>query len=239
MNSVMDNIRGAIASGKRMLAVLIDPEKFPVRDTGRFFAGLPVDATHIFVGGSTVETGTAQKVMAWIKEETALPVVLFPGSYSQITNLEDAILFLSLISGRNAEYLIGQHIKAVPVLKDSVAEIIPTGYVLIDGGAVSAVQKVTGTIPLCQNDIEAIVHTAIAGELIGNKLLYLEAGSGAKIPVAPEIILAVKKAVSIPLIVGGGIRSARALEEAYEAGADLVVIGTALEEGSFKTLVWS
>ena len=137
---------------------------------------------------------------------------------------------MSLLSGRNAEYLIGQHVAAAPKLKTTNLEIIPTGYVLVESGAATAVQKVTKTKPLSRNNAEAIVNTALAGALLGLKIIYLEAGSGAKVAISKDIISAVKAALEIPLIVGGGIRTKAALENAYAGGADLVVIGTAFEK---------
>jgi len=159
-----------------------------------------------------------------------LPVVLFPGDVSQISQKADGILFLSLLSGRNPEYLIEQQIKSVPFLKDSSLEILPTGYILIDGQKNTATQKVSNTKPISQENTELILNTALAGEFSGKKLIYLEAGSGAKIPVDTNIINVVNNNLSIPLIVGGGIRSKKQLEIAFNAGADLVVIGTAFEK---------
>ncbi|MFO7719432.1 MAG: geranylgeranylglyceryl/heptaprenylglyceryl phosphate synthase, partial [Gillisia sp.] len=161
------------------------------------------------------------------------PVVLFPGDHTQITELADALLFLSLISGRNPEYLIEQQVKSVEKLRNSSLEIIPTGYILIDGGTNCAVHRVSNTRPIPQFEIETIVNTALAGQYSGKKLIYLEAGSGALISVSEEIISAVKKAIDIPLIVGGGIRSKQHLKRSYEAGADMVVIGTAFENGEY------
>lgn len=139
-------------------------------------------------------------------------------------------MFLTLLSGRNAEYLVGQQIKSISQLKNSNLEIISTGYILIDGGNDSAVSKVTKTEPLSQKNIEVIVHTALAGQFMGAKLIYLEAGSGAKFPVKTEIISEVKKTINIPLIVGGGIKTESQKQAAYNAGADMVVMGTAFED---------
>ena len=165
-----------------------------------------------------------------LKKYTKIPVVLFPGDYSQVTNNADALLFLSLLSGRNPEYLIGQQIKSVPFLKNSTLEIIPTGYILIDGGTNSSVLKVSKTSPISQENIELATATAIAGMYKGKQLIYLEAGSGAKTPVNSQLISEVKKNINIPLIVGGGIRTKKQLANAYNHGADMVVIGTAFEE---------
>ncbi|NNM21913.1 MAG: geranylgeranylglyceryl phosphate synthase family protein, partial [Flavobacteriaceae bacterium] len=149
-----------------------------------------------------------------------------------IIMMADGLLFLSLLSGRNPDYLIGQHLRSVPKLKNSGLEIIPTAYLLIDGGRESAVAKVTQTRPMSQEGVEEIVHTAMAGQFQGAQLIYLEAGSGALHPVGSKIISEVKKHTQIPLIVGGGIRSQAQQEAAYQAGADMVVMGTAFESTS-------
>lgn len=216
-----------------MLAVLIDPDKFEESRSADFLRNLPGATTHIMVGGSTVKTGQTQNVLRRIKRETTLPVLLFPGDYSQITPEADVLLFLSLISGRNPEYLIGQQIKAASMLQNSGMEIVPTGYLLIDGGKETAVQKVTQTLPLSQEDPDTIINIALAGKLSGKRMIYLEAGSGAAFPVGNQIISSVKSAIDLPLIVGGGIRSQTQLEEVYRAGADMAVIGTAFEQGNF------
>ncbi|ALJ05795.1 geranylgeranylglyceryl phosphate synthase [Pseudalgibacter alginicilyticus] len=231
MNTVYKNIQEAISNGDKLFAVLIDPDKFSVGNTSHFIEKVNTSmATHIFVGGSTVAENQTDILVSEIKKYTKLPIVLFPGDVSQITNKADAILFLSLISGRNPEYLIGKHVKAVSKLNNSQLEVISTGYILIESGKETAVEKVTRTKPLLKNKVQNIVDTAKAGELLGMKLIYLEAGSGAKNPIPDSIISEVKKVLHIPLIVGGGIRSKIELDKAFEAGADLVVIGTAFEE---------
>ena len=226
---ILDGIREAMASGKKLLAVLIDPDKFDPSNASDFFTRIPSATTHIFVGGSTVSEGLTREVVKAVKSETSLPIVLFPGDTSQIAEEADGILFLSLISGRNPEYLISQQVKAVPQLKVSGLEVIPTGSLLIDGGKETAVQLVTQTLPLSQERVEEIVHTSLAGQFSGKQLIYLEAGSGALFPVSREVISEVKAAIEIPLIVGGGITTQDQLEEAYEAGADMVVMGTVFE----------
>ncbi|WBL22669.1 geranylgeranylglyceryl/heptaprenylglyceryl phosphate synthase [Zunongwangia sp. HRR-M8] len=234
MPTLLDAIFKASKTKKKLLAVLIDPEKFSAEKYADFIENLPEAVTHVFVGGSTVTTEESEICVNFIKSKTKLPVILFPGDKGQITEKADGILLLSLLSGRNPEYLIEQHIKAVPKLLNSGLEIIPTGYLLLDGGNQSAVARVSKTQPINQNEIELIKNTALAGQMMGKQLIYLEAGSGAKIPVFDEVIAEVKKDLSIPLIVGGGIRNARQLEKAYKAGADLVVIGTAFENGEFE-----
>jgi len=176
------------------------------------------------------EMDLAEALVIEIKKHTQLPLLLFPGDVGQITNQADALLFLSLISGRNPDYLIGKHVQAISKLKNSNLEIISTGYILIENGKQTAVQRVTNTAPLQNNNIQLIADTATAGELLGMKLIYLEAGSGALQPVSKKIIEKVKTNISIPLIVGGGIRNLKQLKQAYQAGADLVVIGTAFED---------
>ncbi len=219
--------------GRKLLAILLDPDKMnhdTLVETITNINNSTVD--FIFVGGSSVEEKATDKLVLKIKELTTLPIVLFPGNYQQITSHADAILFLSLISGRNPEYLINQQVKAVPYLQKSDLEVIPTGYILIDGGKETAVQKVSETKPIVADNIDEITQTAIAGMYMGNKLIYLEAGSGALNPVDPSVIKSVTKNLNIPLIVGGGIRSRNELFQAYKNGADVVVIGTAFEENS-------
>ncbi|MBV1922528.1 MAG: geranylgeranylglyceryl/heptaprenylglyceryl phosphate synthase [Flavobacteriaceae bacterium] len=228
-NRYYQDILKAITEEKKLLAILIDPDKFDTSFTESFFKKIPKETTHLFVGGSTVEFGTIEKTVQALKKFIELPVFLFPGDYAQVTPEAEAILFLSLISGRNPEYLIGQQTKAVPFLKDLDLEIIPTGYILIDGGNESAVARVSETKAMPQSNIENIVNTALAGEYLGAKFIYLEAGSGAKMPVNYSIIEAVKNAISIPLIVGGGIKTEEQKQKAYSFGADLVVMGTAFE----------
>jgi putative glycerol-1-phosphate prenyltransferase len=224
----------SVAQNEKQLSILIDPDKFNIFQTKSFLKKIPTKTTHLFVGGSTVVSGKTNETVKALKAETKLPVFLFPGDYSHITPLADVLLFLTLLSGRNAEYLIGQQIKSISKLRNTSLEVISTGYILIDGGNNSAVSKVTQTEPLPQENIENIVHTALAGQFMGAKLIYLEAGSGAKFPVKPEIISEVKKAISIPLIVGGGIKTETQKQMAYDAGADMVVMGTAYENESTK-----
>ncbi|NNC49949.1 MAG: geranylgeranylglyceryl/heptaprenylglyceryl phosphate synthase [Flaviramulus sp.] len=230
MKQVYNNLLQAISDNRKLLAVLIDPDKFRIRHTGSFIEKVNDSiATHIFIGGSIVEKGVTEKLVLEIKNHTKLPVVLFPGDENQITNKADAILFLSLISGRNPDYLIGKQVESVSKIKNSSLEVISTGYLLIESGKETAVEKVTNTKPMLRNNIDLICNTVKTGELLGMKLIYLEAGSGAKQPLNHEIISSVKKELKIPLIVGGGIKSKFELENAYNSGADLVVIGTAFE----------
>ncbi|VAV84679.1 Phosphoglycerol geranylgeranyltransferase [hydrothermal vent metagenome] len=240
MRKIYQNILDAIASKRKLLAVLIDPDKMDIEKVSDFMAKVNTSiVTHIFVGGSVVEENDTEILVSKIKKLTALPVIVFPGDVSQITEQADAILFLSLISGRQAEYLIGKHVKAVSKLRQIDLEIIPTGYILIENGKKTSVEKVTGTQPMSRDNIPLVVDTALAGEFLGKKLIYLEAGSGATHPIDITMISEVKKALQIPLIVGGGIRTKEQLLSAYNSGADIVVIGTALEddESFFNELV--
>lgn len=228
---IYDQIVNASLQERKLLAILLDPDKVVEKNLEEMFKRIRDSGVDmIFVGGSSVQEKMTDNLVLKIRKYSELPIVLFPGNYEQISDHADAILFLSLISGRNPEYLIEQQIKAVPQLQKSNLEIIPTGYILIDGGKKTSVQRVSETKPISANNIDEISQTALAGMYMGKKLIYLEAGSGAVTPVLPEVIRAVKENLNIPLIVGGGIRSKSALVKAYESGADLVVIGTAFEE---------
>ena len=231
MIKVYQNIRQAKNTEEKLLAVLIDPDKMLIENLSSFIDKVNRSIiTHIFVGGSTVKENMMPEFVSEIKTHTELPVVIFPGDESQITDVADGLLFLSLISGRNPEYLIEKQIKAVSKLRETDLEIIPTGYILIDSGNETSVQRVSGTQALSQNNTQHILDTAKAGELLGMKLIYLEAGSGALNRVNNKIISKVKKDLAIPVIVGGGIKNKKQLMETYQSGADLVVIGTAFED---------
>lgn len=230
MKYVFENIVEAIKRGKKLLAVLIDPDKIKLENLADFVAKLNASiATHVFVGGSTVEDFKTDDLIRELKALTNLPVLIFPGDVSQLSAHADGLLFLSLVSGRNPEYLIGKQVEAVSILRTMDLEIIPTGYLLIENGKETAVERVTQTQPLSRHNKQHIVDTAKASEFLGMKCVYLEAGSGAIEPITSSIIRAVKKELQIPLIVGGGISSKQQLDTAYGAGADLVVIGTAFE----------
>ena len=229
-DSILVHIQKSSKKGEKLLAILLDPDKTKLDEISIISKRIEnIKANFIFVGGSFVKKGVTGIFVEKLKEHTNIPIVLFPGDYSQVTNNADGLLFLSLLSGRNPEYLIIQQIKAVPFLKNSNLEIIPTGYILIDGGINSSVLKVSKTTAISQNNIQLAVETAVAGMYKGKQLIYLEAGSGAKTVVNEKLISEVKKNISIPLIVGGGIKTKEQLNTAYNNGADLVVIGTAFE----------
>ncbi|PSG87698.1 geranylgeranylglyceryl/heptaprenylglyceryl phosphate synthase [Mesoflavibacter zeaxanthinifaciens subsp. sabulilitoris] len=231
MMNIYNHILQAKNDGNKLLAVLIDPDKFQLKNALQFIDKVNNSViTHIFIGGSEVGQNVTQALVEVIKMLTDLPIVLFPGDVTQISKDADAILFLSLLSGRNPDYLIDKQVQAVPLLEKTKLEVISTGYILIESGKTTAVQRVTNTLPLNRTDVDAITNTAKAGELLGKKLIYLEAGSGATYEVPAEVIESVKNKIDIPLIVGGGIRTKKQIENAFIAGADMVVIGTAFEE---------
>jgi len=228
--SYLQDIQQAFVENRKLLAILIDPDKFDEKQVDNFFQNLPCETTHILVGGSTVEHGRTCAVISAIKRVNRLPVILFPGDSSQISSEADALLFLSLISGRNPEFLIEQQVRSVEKIKSSDLEVIPTGYILIDGGRETSVQKVSKTVPINQKEVKLVVNTALAGQYSGKQLIYLEAGSGAEYPVSSEIIKAVSSSLEIPVIVGGGIRTQQQMQNAYKSGATMVVMGTAFEK---------
>ncbi len=231
-----------LKKGKK-LAVLIDPGKQgeeTLFETIRIANQSKVD--FILVGGSLV-SGFIDDIIKTITENSKVPVILFPGNLMQLSDKADGILLLSLISGRNPDYLIGNHVLAASYLKNSGLEIIPTGYILIGTQNTSSVEYISNTkpVPACKTDL--IVATAIAGELMGNKLIYLEAGSGSVNIIKRHVITEVKKNISIPLIVGGGIKTRDNIKDIFEAGADIVVVGSAVEQNpemikTFAQVAW-
>jgi len=230
MTKIYHQILQSKSENKKLLAVLLDPDKLTQENLSDLIPKINQSpATHIFVGGSSYNGTHLDDLITVIKQNTTLPILLFPGNPSQISNKADGILFLSLLSGRNPDYLIEHQINAVPIIKKTNLEVISTGYILIESGSETAVEKVTRTKPLDRNNSEYVLQTAQAGEYIGNKLIYLEAGSGAKFPVPLEMITLVAQNTTVPLIVGGGIRSFQEIENTYKVGADLIVIGTAFE----------
>ncbi len=226
-----NQILQAKSENKKLLAILLDPDKVVLENVNHLISKINQSpATHIFIGGSLVENNIIDELIVRLKQKIELPIVLFPGNPSQISSKADAILFLSLISGRNPDYLIEHQVKAVPILKQTQLEIISTGYILIESGNETAVARVSRTKPMDRNNLDLVLATAQAGEMLGNKLIYIEAGSGAKQAVPLEMIELVSQNIEIPLLVGGGIVDLQGIQNAYHAGADLVVIGTAFEK---------
>lgn len=233
MKNIYQHILISKQENKKLLAILIDPDKTKITAIESLSQKInDSPATHIFIGGSIVEQICMDSLIIEIKKYCHLPILIFPGHPSQISNEADGILFLSLLSGRNPDYLIEHHINSVDILTNSTLEIISTGYILIDGGNETAVQRVSQTQPIENTNIDLAYKTAKAGEYLGKKLIYLEAGSGANTHVSLEMIEYISKNISIPLIVGGGIRELSKIEEIFNAGADLVVIGTAFEHNT-------
>ena len=231
MKNIYNYILQSKVKNEKLLAILLDPDKIDLNNTETLIEKINKSpATHIFIGGSLVKNYIIDDLIIEIKQDCDLPIVLFPGNPSQISDQADAILFLSLISGRNPDYLIEHQVKAAPILKKTQLEIISTGYILIESGTETAVQKVSKTKPLDRNNMDLLFATALAGEMSGHKLLYLEAGSGAKQAVPLEMIELVSQNIEIPIIVGGGIIDLQGIQNAYDSGADLVVIGTAFEK---------
>ncbi|SHG01262.1 phosphoglycerol geranylgeranyltransferase [Flavobacterium johnsoniae] len=233
LTTIHQQILEAKKNGQKLLAILLDPDKIVWENLDHLLLKINQSpATHIFVGGSIVESTIIEDLIAQLKQKTRLPVVIFPGDPSQISPKADAILFLSLLSGRNPDYLIEYQVQAAPILKKTNLEVISTGYILIESGNETAVARVSKTEPLNRENFDLALATAQAGEMLGSKLIYLEAGSGAKKPVPLEMISVISQNVEIPIIVGGGIVDLHGIRKAYNAGADLVVIGTAFENDS-------
>ena len=227
---VLEILHNFRKSGKKGLAVLLDPDKestIGLKD--RISKLAKAEPDFFFVGGSLITGNSFHILVEAIRKTCEIPVVIFPGSNLHIHGDADGILLLSLISGRNPELLIGQHVAAAPILKNAGLEILPTGYILVDGGRPTTVSYMSNTAPIPSDKPEIAVCTAMAGEMLGLKLLYLDAGSGALRPVPTEMIRQVKDATGIPLLAGGGIRSAAQARDAWEAGADCIVVGNALE----------
>jgi putative glycerol-1-phosphate prenyltransferase len=217
-------------SRNKQYALLIDPDKYTddgIGTTIEIANSSKVD--FIFLGGSLITTNRLDSLLRIIKNNSQIPVILFPGSMMQINDKADGILLLSLISGRNPDLLIGNHVISAPYLKESGLEIIPTGYMLIENGGTTTVEYISHTTPIPRDKHDIAMCTAMAGEMLGLKVLYLDAGSGARLPVPGGMIRKVRESTNIPLIVGGGIKSPEDATNACKAGADLIVTGNAVE----------
>jgi phosphoglycerol geranylgeranyltransferase len=220
-----------ISNYKNQIAVLVDPDKINSHENLSTFAARLKDAKidFIFIGGSSVTKEQFQLAVETLKNSCDLPLVIFPGSSQQLSSQCDAILYLSLVSGRNPEYLIGQHIQSALEVEALNIEVIPTAYILIDGGSQSAVAYVSQTTPIPSTNFNILRQTALASKFQGKHLYYLDAGSGAKNCIAPKMIEEINN-LGLPIIVGGGIRNTNQIKAAHEAGAQIVVIGNKLEE---------
>lgn len=218
-------------SGVKKLAVLIDPDKVRLGNLDYLLKmAMENRVNYFFIGGSLIVNNMLDYCIEIIAKTCHIPIILFPGSTFQLSDKADALLFLSLISGRNPELLIGNHVISAPFLKNSSLEIISTGYILIDGGVETTVSYISNTKPIPANKTDIAVCTAIAGEMLGLKMIYLDAGSGAMNSVNESMIEQVSSTIDIPLIVGGGIRTPEQAWAKVKAGADLLVIGNALEK---------
>ena len=231
IKSIYGSLTERKKQGKKSFAVLIDPDKVNEKDLSKLI-GMAIDAKvdYFLVGGSLVVSNYIDECVQLIKAQCAIPVILFPGSPSQVSKYADALLYLSLISGRNADLLIGQHVVSAPVVKQSGLEIIPTGYMVIDGGAPTTVSYISNAAPIPADKNEIAVCTAMAGEMLGMKLIYMDAGSGAKRAISEEMISKVAEVIEVPLIIGGGILSPEKAFLNCKAGADLIVVGNAIEK---------
>lgn len=217
--------------GKKSFAVLIDPDKVNTSLLDELTElSLAAKVDYFFVGGSLVISNRLDEVVQHIKANCSIPVILFPGSPTQVSKYADALLYLSLISGRNAELLIGQHVVSAPFVKQSGLELMPTGYMVIDGGAPTTVSYISNASPIPADKNEIAMCTAMAGEMLGMKLIYLDSGSGAKKAVSENMIESVAKNIEAPLIVGGGITEPEKAYRNCKAGADVIVVGNAIEK---------
>ncbi len=229
--NMTETVYSRLSTTRSQLAVLIDPDNQTpdsLRDMTARINAARVDM--VLVGGSLLLEDRFEETIRLLKRETSVPVVIFPGNNYQVSRAADAILLLSLISGRNPEYLIGQHVVAAPHIRESGLEVIPTGYMLIDGGRVSTTSYMTQTVPLPHDKADIAVATAMAGEMLGLRAIYMEAGSGARQSIPTEMLTAVRRAISIPIITGGGIRTPEQAEALAQAGSNLIVVGNILEK---------
>ncbi|MFN3315416.1 MAG: geranylgeranylglyceryl/heptaprenylglyceryl phosphate synthase [Raineya sp.] len=229
--SVLRKLKNCKEQQKKAFALLIDPDNIDELECIELLnlaESTQVDL--LFIGGSLITGNNLGRVVEICKSHTQIPVVLFPGSSLHIDTEADAILFLSLISGRNPDFLIGQHILAAPILKRSRLEILPTGYMLVDTGKQTTVSFISNTTPIPFDKPDVAACIAMAGEMLGLQIIYMDGGSGAEKPISPQMISAVRKAVDVPIIVGGGINSPEKVQIALKAGADVIVVGNAIEK---------
>ena len=228
----LKNLQISKRQGEKRFAVLLDPDKIPSgEELYKWLNEIEQSgATDILIGGSHLSKGNTEELVKNAKKQTSLPVVLFPGSPEQVTEHADVLLFLSLVSGRNADLLIGRHVEAAPLIMALDIETVATAYLLVGDGPLTTAAYITQTLPIPSAKPELAVATASAAVLLGMQAVYLDAGSGAANSIPAEVVSAVSKAVEVPIIVGGGIRDFEGMERAWAAGADLVVLGTVLEK---------
>lgn len=228
---ILSQLKQAREQNRKQIALLIDPD---ITDHAQLSHLLEIaklsEVDYLFYGGSLITKDRFEPGLKLIREQSNLSVILFPGNAFQVSNHADAILYLSLISGRNPEFLIGQQVQAAHAIENSGLEIMPTGYLLIEGGRLTTAHYMSNTLPIPANKPEVAVSTALAGKQLGLQMIYLDAGSGAKYPISANMISAVNQKVNLPLIVGGGLRTTADVRNALTAGADVVVVGTAAEK---------
>lgn len=233
METIYQELIQKSGNGIKSFAVLLDPDKL---DDVTFDTILTLSVEHhvdyFFLGGSLLSKYNLPEIVARIKLKTRIPVILFPGGYLQVEPSADAILMLSLISGRNADFLIGQHVIAAPIIKQSKLQVLPTGYMLVDCGKQTTASYISNTVPLPYDKPAIAASTALAGEMLGLKVMYLDGGSGAEKPIHTDMIAAVKNVIACPLIVGGGLNTPAKAVAALEAGADIIVVGTGIEKSA-------
>lgn len=228
---IYENLLAKKRKGQRSLAVLIDPDNVNAEKIEEV-AGRANNAgvDYLFVGGSLVISNHLDDVVQLVRRHSSIPIILFPGTPSQVSRYADGLLYLSLISGRNPELLIGAHVISAPAVRNSGLEIISTGYMVIDGGAPTTVSYISNASPIPADKKEIALCTAMAGEMLGMKLIYMDAGSGARTPIREEMIACVAENIEVPLVVGGGIRDPEKAYRNCKAGADLIVVGNAIEK---------
>ena len=218
-------------AGKKLFAILIDPDKQNKKELKQIVEkAKSAKADLLFVGGSLLTNDSLNSCIETLKKNCDIPVVLFPGNAMQVNDKADAILFLSLISGRNAEMLIGKQVITAPILKQSSLEVIPTGYMLIDSGKPTTASYMSNTTPIPHEKNAVATCTAMAGEMLGLKCIFMDGGSGALKPISENMIASVRKSIDIPLIIGGGISSGKKAAANCQAGADIIVVGNAIEK---------
>lgn len=229
--SILKSLEEAKHQGRKSFAVLIDPDKVNTSILDELIdLSLKARVDYLLVGGSLIISTHLDECVLHIKQNCKIPVILFPGSSSQVSKFADALLYLSLISGRNPELLIGQHVVSAPAIKKSGLEIMATGYMVIDGGAPTTVSYISNASPIPADKNEIAICTAMAGEMLGMKLIYMDAGSGAKRPITESMIEIVSKNINVPLVIGGGITDPEKAYRNCKSGADLIIVGNAIEK---------
>ena len=229
--NIYNHITESKKRGKKLFSILIDPDKQEKEELISIcHIATSAKADFFFVGGSLLTNDSLDNCISTLKENSNIPVVLFPGNAMQVNNKADGILFLSLISGRNAEMLIGKQVITAPILKQSSLEVLPTGYMLIDSGRATTASYMSNTTPIPSDKNSVAACTAMAGEMLGLKLIFMDGGSGAQNPISSTMISSVSKSVDLPIIIGGGISSAEKATENCKAGADIIVVGNAIEK---------